>query len=118
MCQGDPRGSDCPNLVSKDCSCCQCSNINQCDRTIHQLARPDLWPTWGYNGMGSQDLAMGYMGGGGPPGGRPEVVRGGAYCSEGATYASPPSAQWCGGIGWGDTDIEVWRRAESEKIVH
>ena len=62
--------------------------------------------------MGSQDLAMGYMGGGGPPGGRPEVVRGGAYCSEGATYVSPPSAQWCGGIWWGDTDIEVWRRAE------
>ena len=55
---------------------------------------------------------MGDMAGGGPPGGPgSSPYRGGAYCSEGATYATPDSSQWCGGICWGDTDVEVWRRA-------
>ena len=55
---------------------------------------------------------MGDMAGGGPPGGPGNSpYSGGAYCREGATYTSPPSAQWCGGSGsWGNTDIEVWRR--------
>ena len=57
----DPNGG-CPNLERTNCSCCLCSNINDCERTIYQFAKPDLWPNWGYNGMGTADLDMG-----GPP---------------------------------------------------
>jgi hypothetical protein len=57
----DPNAG-CPNIGKVDCSCCLCSNVNDCERTIYQFAKPDLWPNWGYNGMGTADLDMG-----GPP---------------------------------------------------
>ena len=65
-----------------------------------------LWPVWGYDGKGNQDLTIGGMGGGAAPGYR-------GYCTEGATYTSPPGSQWCGGhYNWGETDLEIWRRAD------
>jgi len=102
MCHGAPDGLDCPNLRKNDCSCCQCSNINDCEKTFHQVVRSDLWPTWGYDGMGNHDLAMGSLDGGGPPGHL-------AFCKHGATYATPDSEKWCGGDDWGETDLEIWR---------
>ena len=55
----DTRGDACPNIRLRNCSCCSCSNLNDCKRTIYQFAKPDLWPNWGYNGMGKADLDMG-----------------------------------------------------------
>jgi len=52
-------GENCPNLGRLNCSCCLCSNINDCERTIYQFAKPDIWPSWGYNGMDTVDLDMG-----------------------------------------------------------
>jgi hypothetical protein len=54
--------------------------------------------------MGNHDLAMGSLGGGGPPGHL-------AKCNHGATYATPNSEKWCGGEDWGETDLEIWRLA-------
>ena len=63
LCPTGPKMCDeCPNLNKLNCSCCLCSNANDCKRTVYQFAKPDLWPNWGYNGMGTADLDMG-----GPP---------------------------------------------------
>ena len=59
MCTDDQGRGGCPNVGLRNCSCCSCSNSNDCNRTIYQFAKPDLWPNWGYNGMGEADLDMG-----------------------------------------------------------
>ena len=60
LCPTGPKMCDeCPNLNKLNCSCCLCSNANDCKRTTYQFAKPDLWPNWGYNGMGTVDLDMG-----------------------------------------------------------
>ena len=110
----------CPNIPHQNCagaygpqcncSCCKCSNVNDCGSTVHQWVDPDLWPVWGYNGQGSQDLTIGDLGGGGPPGSY------GSYCNSGATYKSPDAVQWCGGTDWGETDVEVWRRVQDKGL--
>ena len=133
----------CPNLLKLNCSCCLCSNANDCERTTYQFAQPDLWPNWGYNGMGTADLDMG-----GPPsirsgGGSKSIALGAnsgctvyfpnptsgplkdlwAFDGPGSTYTAPANHFGCGTTPEGCLSLcggsgDTWGETEMEVWRH